>query len=292
MQPTITRPQKIRPLRPLVFHASPCLGHRCPHLSIHHTSHPIRPRLACSSSKHSPSPLRSPPSTSSTTASNQPTNQSVVPPSSRPPLSSSGPATMSLFKKFDPKVDISSSTAVKSSVQRAMRGKLLDSYPALAENDGALLEQIWPKKEPITLVKFSREHVQMLVYKGEVLFFQHFDEPYLPSLKVLHRYPFLLPSVQVDRGAIRFLLSGANVMSPGLVSAGGKLPDPSSNPEEKALEVGQGVAVRAQGKDEVVAVGLMKMSSEEIRKTGKGIGIDNIHYIGDDLWMALARGGL
>ncbi|EPQ31893.1 uncharacterized protein PFL1_00092 [Pseudozyma flocculosa PF-1] len=197
---------------------------------------------------------------------------------------------MSLFKKFDPKVDVASSTAVKSSVQRGMRNKLLETYPALSENDGALLEQIWPKKEPITLVKFSREHVQMLVYKGEVLFFQHFDEPYLPSLKVLHRYPFLLPSVQVDRGAIRFLLSGANIMSPGLVSAGGKLPDPSAG--ETALDIGQGVAVRAQGKEEIVAVGLMKMSSEEIRKTGKGIGVDNIHYIGDDLWLTLARGGL
>ena len=27
----------------------------------------------------------------------------------------------------------------------------------------------------------------------------------------------------------------------------------------------------------------MKMSSEEIRKTDKGIGIDNIHYIGGQL---------
>lgn len=71
-------------------------------------------------------------------------------------------------------------------------------------------------------------------------------------------------------------------MSPGLVSAGGKLPDPS-NADEKALDVGSAVAIKAQGKDEVVAIGIMKMSSEEIRKTGKGIGIDNIHYIGGEL---------
>lgn len=94
---------------------------------------------------------------------------------------------MSLFKKFDPKADVASSTAVKSSVQRGMRNKLLEQYPALSENDGALLEQIWPKKEAITLVKFSREHVSMLVYKGNVLFFQHFDEQYLPTLKLLHK---------------------------------------------------------------------------------------------------------
>ncbi len=63
---------------------------------------------------------------------------------------------MSLFKSFAPsKGDISSSTAVKSSVQRGMRSKLLEQYPdSLGKDDGVLLEQIWPKKEGITLVKF------------------------------------------------------------------------------------------------------------------------------------------
>lgn len=88
----------------------------------------------------------------------------------------------------------------------------------------------------------------------------------------------MMPSVQVDRGAIKFVLSGANIMSPGLTSAGGMLPDPSKG--ETPLQEGQCVAIRAQGKDEVLAVGVMKMSSEEIRKTGKGIGIETIHYLG------------
>jgi PUA domain protein len=29
----------------------------------------------------------------------------------------------------------------------------------------------------------------------------------------------------------------------------------------------------------------MKMSSEEIKKVNKGHGIDNVHYLGDDLWL-------
>lgn len=95
---------------------------------------------------------------------------------------------MSLFKSFQPsKGDISASTAVKSSVQRGMRTKLLDQYEALSKDEGVLLEQIWPKKQGITLVKFSREHVSFLVYKGEPLFFQHFDGPYLPTLHLLHK---------------------------------------------------------------------------------------------------------
>ena len=35
--------------------------------------------------------------------------------------------------------------------------------------------------------------------------------------------PFLLPHMQVDKGAIRFILSGANIMCPGLTSPGAKM---------------------------------------------------------------------
>jgi predicted RNA-binding protein (TIGR00451 family) len=40
-----------------------------------------------------------------------------------------------------------------------------------------------------------------------------------------HVDPYLLPQVQVDSGAIRFILGGADVMCPGLTSVGGRLPD-------------------------------------------------------------------
>lgn len=35
--------------------------------------------------------------------------------------------------------------------------------------------------------------------------------------------PFFLPKEQVDKGAIRFVLSGANIMCPGLTSPGAKM---------------------------------------------------------------------
>ena len=36
----------------------------------------------------------------------------------------------------------------------------------------------------------------------------------------------LLPQVQVDKGAIKFVLSGANIMCPGLTSPGAKMDTP------------------------------------------------------------------
>lgn len=38
----------------------------------------------------------------------------------------------------------------------------------------------------------SREHVSILVLRGEPLFFQHFDGPYYPTLKILHRCELLV----------------------------------------------------------------------------------------------------
>lgn len=62
--------------------------------------------------------------------------------------------------------------------------------------------------------------------------------------------------MQVDKGAINFILGGANVMSPGLTSKGAKMtPD---------LKAGQVVTIVAEGKQHALAVGLLKMSPEDM----------------------------
>ena len=68
-------------------------------------------------------------------------------------------------------------------------------------------------------------------------------------------------------------------MAPGLTSAGGRLPD-----AEHALREGQVVGVRAEGKEEVCLVGVLKVGTEEIKKKGKGVVIDEGHFLGDGLW--------
>lgn len=110
--------------------------------------------------------------------------------------------SMSLFKKFEPKPDLGPATALKSSVRRVIRQKLTDQYPALAKDEGALLEAAWPNKASVTTVKFPREHVQMLISDKQVLFFQHYDDWYLPSLRLLHKCKcFLLAPLPLYIGA-------------------------------------------------------------------------------------------
>lgn len=65
-------------------------------------------------------------------------------------------------------------------------------------------------------------------------------------------------------------------MCPGLTSPGAKL----------TPGVGDGaiVAIMAEGKQHALAIGVMKMSSEEIVAKNTGIGVDNLHYLNDGLW--------
>ncbi|KZT54589.1 hypothetical protein CALCODRAFT_499654 [Calocera cornea HHB12733] len=185
-----------------------------------------------------------------------------------------------MFKKFSPKEDIASQTSIKSSVQRHIRASLLKQFPLLAQGEGEaqVLEHIWPKKENITLVK-CKEHISIFALHGEPLFFQHFDGPFFPTLRLLHKYPNMCPQVGIDRGAIKFLLAGASMMCPGLTSAGGMLPPP-----EHSIPEGAVVAIMAEGKEHAAGVGLMKMDSEQVKKVNKGVAVESITYLGDDLW--------
>ena len=66
----------------------------------------------------------------------------------------------------------------------------------------------------------SPDHVQLVILNNEPLFFAARDGPWFPTLRILHKYPLMMVRLRVDTGAIKFVLSGANVMCPGLTSPG------------------------------------------------------------------------
>jgi PUA domain protein len=123
----------------------------------------------------------------------------------------------------------------------------------------------------------SSNKVSLIVVNKNIKFFKYENE-WVPTLHLLHQYPTLLPLVQVDEGAIKFVLKGADIMAPGLLSKGGYLPP--------GLEAGTVVAIRAEGKTNILAIGVLTSSSDEIRKAGKGSVITNLHFLNDGLWSA------
>ena len=67
--------------------------------------------------------------------------------------------------------------------------------------------------------------MQVIAVNGIPLFFAQRDDVWFPTLRLLHQYPDMMPKLRVDTGAIRFVLSGANIMCPGLTSKGATMHD-------------------------------------------------------------------
>lgn len=53
---------------------------------------------------------------------------------------------------------------------------------------------------------------------------------------------------------------------------------------------GQAVSIYAQDKENALAVGVMMMSTEEVRKSNKGHGVENLHFVSDGLWSTRKLG--
>jgi PUA domain protein len=66
-------------------------------------------------------------------------------------------------------------------------------------------------------------------------------------------------------------------MCPGFTSKGGFIAD--------TVTTELPVAIYAEGKEHAMAVGLTKMSREEIYSVNKGVAVETVHYLMDGLWQ-------
>jgi len=76
---------------------------------------------------------------------------------------------------------------------------------------------------------------------------------------------------EVDEGAVKHLLNGANVMAPGITYV-------------SSFSEGDVVVVWSPNREAPLVVGKALMSSEKIMETRKGKAIKTIHYAGDKIW--------
>jgi PUA domain protein len=135
----------------------------------------------------------------------------------------------------------------------------------------------------------TEQRVSVYTLPNKPLFFQRLDDALIPHLRLVHQYPQCFPRIRIDRGAIRFVLSGATLMVPGLTSPGGRLPNPQASGEDEKygkeeLEAGAVVVIEAEGKENACMVGVLKMGTKEMKEKKKGVAMDEGHYLGDGLW--------
>ena len=213
-----------------------------------------------------------------------------------------------MFRSFDAASDVSSVTAVKSSVVRGIKRSIVEMYPSIEP----YIEDIVPK-DGVKEGK-GKDKMTFVVVEGTPLFFRVREGPYFPTLHLLHQCafasppaplrsgielksahsltsqclplapplaptrpdPLMMARVCVDKGAIKFVLKGADVMCPGLTSAGGSMATP--------LPEGAPVAVYAEGKEHALALGVMALSTDAVRSVNKGVAIETMHFQGDELF--------
>ncbi|KAK2608500.1 hypothetical protein QQS21_002962 [Conoideocrella luteorostrata] len=185
---------------------------------------------------------------------------------------------------------------LKSSVQRSLRQSLLTTYPLLTTH----IDEILPKKASLESMKLPDRNT-LYVLDSEPLFYQQDTSVIIPHLKLVHRFPQGFPTIRIDRGAIRFVLSGATLMAPGLTSKGGRLPAEGAAKElvegkelgqradeegrwSRELQKGEPVVIVAEGKEEACAVGTLVTGTEEVKAKGKGPVVEDAHFLGDGLW--------
>jgi predicted RNA-binding protein (TIGR00451 family) len=188
---------------------------------------------------------------------------------------------------------------------------IAEQYPWLEQN--GVLDVLIPKKEPLFVAKwcvfgthapqprptpiqptptplshttqthhqnplYSPNHVSVAVVHQTPLFFSEREGRWMPTMRVLHQYPEMMPKLRADQGAIKFVLSGANIMCPGLTSPGATIHD--------EVPEGAPVAIYAEGKEHAMAVGLTKLSTADIRAVNKGVAVELMHHLNDGLWKA------
>ncbi|KAL1836574.1 hypothetical protein VTJ49DRAFT_4914 [Mycothermus thermophilus] len=146
---------------------------------------------------------------------------------------------------------------LKSSVQRSIRQSLLTTYPLLTPH----IDEVLPKKHSVEQIKLP-DRASLYVIDGQPIAYQLDGGVLLPHLRLVHRFPQCFPTIRIDRGAIRFVLSGATLMAPGLTSKGGRLPVPVDRDAAAA-------AAAAAGGGEV------KAEEEKKEEAGEGEGSDD-----------------
>ena len=130
--------------------------------------------------------------------------------------------------------------------------------------------------EKSSVEKGDIEEVSMIFIDGEPCFMIHGNNIVF-TLQGLYKYAPKENFVVVDMGAVKFVTSGEDVMSPDIVNA------------DKNIEKGDQVWICDERHHKPLAVGIAIMNGEQMISEGKGKSVEVIRYVGDKLWNLLAK---
>ncbi len=143
--------------------------------------------------------------------------------------------------------------------------RIIVTLEPFLEDDSAL------KKASLEMAE-TDEGVDLIFVDGRPLIMIIEGQPFFTVLGAIELSPNKR-QVVVDSGAVRFIVNGADVMNPGIVSA-----DPEIAP-------GDLVIIVEERHKKPLAIGRALIPGTEMK--GEGKAIKSLHHVGDQVWKGL-----
>ena len=106
-----------------------------------------------------------------------------------------------------------------------------------------------------------------ILYKNNTKYLIIKDSNYLPHLKSVNEKEY--KSIYVDKGAIPYIIKGADIMRPGIRKI------------DENIEKGELILVKDETHGKILAIGFAELTSEDIKMQEKGKSVKIYHYVSD-----------
>jgi len=112
----------------------------------------------------------------------------------------------------------------------------------------------------------------ILINEEPILFL--YDNNWVCTLKAIIKQINInnYKEVIVDKGAIRFVTGGADIMRPGIIKI------------DLAIKEKEIILIREETHNKPLAIGYSLCSGEEMQEMSSGKVIKNLHYVSDTIW--------
>jgi PUA domain protein len=148
------------------------------------------------------------------------------------------------------------------------KGQVTDLLDRLTEQVGPSAERF--RADRIEVLETSADISLFLVDKK--LFLMDTGSWVFPTLKGAVQFPFPERRVAVDAGAIPYVVNGADIMRPGIVSV------------TDDVKAGFPVQVVDERHGKPLAIGIALHDADDIRASTAGKMVKKFHYVGDEIW--------
>jgi PUA domain protein len=125
--------------------------------------------------------------------------------------------------------------------------------------------------EPKIEIVETDKGIDIILVDGEPAIFR-MDNKVFPTVKGAQKINIDKRFIIVDKGAVKFVAKGADVMRPGIVNF------------DEGINKGDLVIILEEVHKKALAIGISMWNGEEFKNRERGKCVKTIHYVGDDIW--------